>query len=282
MIQRVRTNDGLELHGLIYKGPKTQSVVLHCHGMAGNFYENRFVDIVGTRLVSEGIDFCAMNNRGHDFIADFIVEKSDKLEYARIGQVYERIEDSIKDIAAWVDHLKDQGYTRIILMGHSLGAVKAVLYAHVHQAKLSGLILASPPDMMGLAKKERDFAKKMEQAVLLVKSSKEKQLIDGQVFDNYPISAGSFVNFFSEGSKTDMFPIKEGKVSQELRSITLPMTVVFGEKDHCFDYDPTEIISFFKKHVPHAKLTVIPTADHVYLGAEKCLAQELCDFAKRL
>lgn len=281
MIHRVKTEDGVELQGMLYTPQKkVDCVVLHCHGMAGNFYENRFVNVVGVKLVAEGIAFCAMNNRGHDFIADFLVEKSGKIECKRIGQVYERIEDSVKDIVAWINYLKNQGYNKVILMGHSLGAVKAVLYAKKYQDTLSGLVLASPPDMLGLAKAENDFNQKMEEAKELVLAGKDDELLNGRVFDNYPISAGTFLNFFSEGSEADVFPIKVGRKSEQLSKVKLPMFVIFGEKDNCFEYDPKGITAFFKKNTPTAKMAVIPRANHVYLGEEHAFAQEVCGFVK--
>ena len=164
-LERVKTKDGLELQGLLYVPEnKPRIVVLHCHGMAGNFYENRFVNVTGLKLASCGIAFCAMNNRGHDFISDFIVEKNGKIEHERVGEVNERVEDAVKDIAAWIGFLKQKGFSKLVLMGHSLGAVKAVLYAKGFQNELNGLILASPPDMHGLAKAEKDFEDKMKKA----------------------------------------------------------------------------------------------------------------------
>lgn len=280
-LERVKTEDFLELQGLPYiPEKKTDIVVLHCHGMAGNFYENRFVNVTGLKLISEGIAFCAMNNRGHDFIADFIVEKNGKIEYRRIGEVYERIEDSVKDIAAWVNFLKAKGFTKLILMGHSLGAVKAVLYASEHQHQLSGLILASPPDMLGLARNEKDFGKKIKEAKELVDSKQENTLLKETVFDSYPISAGTYLNLFGDDSAANVFSIKSGKESEKLKAISIPLLIIFGEKDECFDYNPEGITKFFRKQSPDATFTILPNANHIYLNEENAFAKKVVEFVK--
>lgn len=65
---RIYIKDGLELHGLLYKpDKKTNKVVAHVHSMAGNFYENKFLDNLAKILTSNGIAFCPFNNRssGH-------------------------------------------------------------------------------------------------------------------------------------------------------------------------------------------------------------------------
>ncbi len=282
-LERVKTEDFLELHGLLYvPKQKTDTVVLHCHGMAGNFYENRFVNITGLKLVSEGIAFCAMNNRGHDFIADFIVEKDGKIEYKRIGEVYERIEDSVKDIAAWVDFLKAKGFTKIILMGHSLGAVKAVLYASEHQQRLSGLILASPPDMLCLARNEKDFSKKIKEAKELVASKQENVLLKETVFESYPISAGTYLNLFGDDSAADVFSISSEKEPKKLKSVSVPLLILFGENDDCFNYNSEGITKFFKTHAPDAKFIILSNANHTYLNEEKTFAKTVAEFVKEV
>ena len=280
-LERVKTEDGFELQGLLYM-PENEAkiVVLHCHGMAGNFYENRFVNITGLKLASQGIAFCAMNSRGHDFISDFIVEKDGKIEYKRVGEFYERVEDAVKDIAAWIDFLMQKGFSKIILMGHSLGAVKAVLYTKDHQQELSGLILASPPDMYGLAKAEKDFEQILKEAKELVGKGKEKTLLSGKVYDWYPISAGTYLNLCTEGSPADIFSIESGREAKALLELKLPRLLIFGEKDDCYDYNPKSILNFFKKYLKDAKIEILPKANHVYLNEEEVFARTVLQFAQ--
>jgi hypothetical protein len=54
---RIFSDDGLELQGLFCL-PRTMKrrpfAILHIHGLAANFYANRFIDIVADKLVSKG------------------------------------------------------------------------------------------------------------------------------------------------------------------------------------------------------------------------------------
>ena len=63
---RIQTSDGIELDGLYCEAEGASGpAVIHIHGMAGNFYESRFVDAIADRLASLGIAFLTANNRGH-------------------------------------------------------------------------------------------------------------------------------------------------------------------------------------------------------------------------
>jgi hypothetical protein len=123
---RVRTEDGLELHGFLCpnqrskgKGQKAESAertgVLHVHGWDGNFYENRFIYEAARVCTACGLSFLSLNNRGHDYIADILRERAGSkrpetrvqraepgtkgtLDYLQLGGVYERMADCVPDI----------------------------------------------------------------------------------------------------------------------------------------------------------------------------------------
>ena len=64
---RVVTSDKLVLHGVLYTPEKgTDKVVVHIHGMGGNFYENHFVDLMAEEFTKNGVAFLTGNNRGHE------------------------------------------------------------------------------------------------------------------------------------------------------------------------------------------------------------------------
>ena len=69
---RIEAEDGLELVGFYAAPPGSAArrAVLHIHGMAGNFYENRFVSTVCNTVVAKGLAFLTVNNRGHDYRSD--------------------------------------------------------------------------------------------------------------------------------------------------------------------------------------------------------------------
>ena len=69
----------------------------------------------------------------------------------RLGSAYERVEQCLEDLDAWLVWA-DERYQRVILLGHSLGAIKA-LYYQVHRSpqslqtlpSLRQVIAISPP-----------------------------------------------------------------------------------------------------------------------------------------
>src|SRR5258708_4101905 len=118
---RVVTEDKLILQGLLYEpDQKTDKIILHVHGMAGNFYENKFLDVMAKTFTDNGWALLVPNTRGHDFISDFPVA-GEKEEYKRIGNFREKFEECVLDIKAWLDFASTENYRDVVLQGHSLG-----------------------------------------------------------------------------------------------------------------------------------------------------------------
>lgn len=128
-LQRIYTKDNLELHGLLYEPMKaTKTVVAFVHGMAGNFYENKFLDHLAKKLTDNNIAFCPFNNRGNGQITMFLKKTKEGIKYEVIGNSYENFEECLIDIEAHINFLEKQGFQNIHLCGHSLGAPKATYY----------------------------------------------------------------------------------------------------------------------------------------------------------
>src|SRR5579862_6619952 len=128
-LKRIYASDGLELVGLLYEPDKaTESILVHTHGMGGNFYENRFLDFIAETLTSNGIAFFTFNNRGCETFKDFSKIVENKKTFVRIGNAYEVFEECIWDIKAAIDAASGWGFKDVHLSGHSLGAPKVIYY----------------------------------------------------------------------------------------------------------------------------------------------------------
>ncbi|MCK4511125.1 alpha/beta hydrolase, partial [bacterium] len=146
---RVRAGDGLELVGF-YASPEggARRAILHMHGLAGNFYENRFIDSICDAVVGKGLAFLAFNNRGHDYRSDNLRGEGDQTSYSPGGTAWDIYDDCIHDIAGSADFLASRGQSEIYFEGHSLGACKIVYYlSECHDKRAVGTVLISPPDM---------------------------------------------------------------------------------------------------------------------------------------
>src|SRR3989344_2326231 len=84
--QRMVTQDGLELVGLLYEPEQsTSKILVHVHGMAGNFYENKFLDAIAETLTKNNIAFLTFNNRGCELMKDLTKIVDGKRTIVRIG-----------------------------------------------------------------------------------------------------------------------------------------------------------------------------------------------------
>ena len=70
-----------------------------------------------------------VNTRGHDGISSTNAPVGRRLQ----GAAYEIVDACCHDVAAWLAWLRERGYRRLGLLGHSLGAVKAI-YSQAHRA----------------------------------------------------------------------------------------------------------------------------------------------------
>ncbi len=285
---RIYTSDKLRLDGLFFEpDKKSRIVVLHIHGMAGNFYENYFLDQMAKQFTDSGYAFLSGNTRGHDFIADFKIA-GPKEKYKRVGQVYEKFEDCVLDIEAWIKFLKSKGYDKIILQGHSLGACKAVYYQYKNsKSGIKAMVLASPPDMLGLVKKK--FLKKLfnqflREAKRLVAQGKGDHILSRKIWGWYYKSAKSFLNIFADGAKTDVFPILRGGSFKELESIKIPIFAFYGGKDDATVFSPKKDLVLLDKHIKsnNSKTLIIDNASHSYFNHEKEVAREVTKWIKEI
>ena len=143
------TSDGLELQGF-WADKGSEVAVFHSHGTSGDFYTHKFIEVEGEKLSADGSSFLTANNRGHDVFADLRKHSKGKVEWSTIGGGFEKFEDCVFDIKAWVDFLEKQGVKKIILQGHSLSQ-KILYYQHKEKdSRVIGQIHLSPQNDAGL------------------------------------------------------------------------------------------------------------------------------------
>ena len=237
------TSDSLRLQGIHYGSEKKDSCVLLIHGMSGNFIENYFAHVLGQKLAKNYIGFIYSHNRGYNHINDIVTKKGNlKLKRGigyktkRIGAIYERFLESEIDIEGWIGKCRELGYKKIILLGHSLGCNKAVHYYYKNHPKdVTGIILASPPDMVGLAKLTKyqpSYEKLLKEARKNVADGKPRKLLSDQLWNWYQLSSQTFLDLCEEGGPADNLPVlRNPKKFPELESVSVPILGIMGEKD---------------------------------------------------
>ncbi len=263
---RTKTKDDLFLDGLIYRSKdNAKTVIINIHGTAGNFYIHNFIDEMSIEYTKNNIDFMAVNNRGHDFVSEF--QKANDKNTKIIGYAYEKFDDCIYDISAWVDLASKLKYRNIILQGHSLGAIKTTYYIYkTRDKKVKGLILASPPDIVGLfSKKEKPVS--LTNNLLLINNRSSFQLISKRTFDELRKKDGH----------ADIFNTYDPNKNSVLKEINIPIFAFFGNIKEATIMNPLKALEILHKKSQKTNFSfkVIHGANHVYYKKEKIVAKEV-------
>lgn len=267
---RINSIDNIEQPGILYSPNKgTNKIVIHVHGLNGNFYENRFIDTLAKSYTDNNYAFLTFNNRGRDFITELL--KDD--DFTIIGGSLERFKDCILDIDGVVNWVKNNGYNEIILEGHSYGCNKVLYYYnHKKDNSIKKIVLLAPCDIPSEGKKflsEDEYEKAKIESTKLVQENKENELIDFSVMANGKIAAGTYYYDFLPGGENDFIRYADGEdgKSEILNNIDIPTLVIFGDVDECVLTQPIEVVKkYLINNLKYCDIQIIEGADHSYTG----------------
>jgi pimeloyl-ACP methyl ester carboxylesterase len=143
---RAETRDGIFLDGALQRpaqtGPLPVDAFLLIHGTGSNFYAAGVLETFARQALERGTAVLRVNTRGHDGICSIPGRKGS----TRGGATYERIGDCPHDVTAWVNWLEAHGLPRVVLVGHSMGGVKAIFsQAHAPHPAVRAVVGISPP-----------------------------------------------------------------------------------------------------------------------------------------
>ncbi len=283
---RAETKDGLLIRGLFVPGDKNKPAVIHIHGFQGDFYTQEFVKKIAEKLRENNTAFISVQNRGTGIESELYTNAPG---YGRTGgSSYELLEEAYMDIDAWIKFLLDQGYTKVILQGHSLGTMKIVRYLSEgsHVDKVRKLILLAPFDIIQLAQDATNgkWKEYLEIAKQKVTEGKGLEIIPKEFLD-VRISYQTYVShhdnnefeyMFAFHDKTYNFPI--------LKRIEIPVKVVLGTDDSNLNtpnYDNTQqAVEVLKKNIKDCDVTLIKDANHSYTGFEDKITEEVLKFVE--
>jgi pimeloyl-ACP methyl ester carboxylesterase len=200
-----KTADNERLHGALFTPERTPSdlALLFVHGVAMNFYLPPLFTF-GQELASRGFHSFVINTRGHDWIS----RAGNLAKFG--GSAYENLEDCLPDLDGALDYLKQQRYRRIILIGHSLGAIKSIIYQGTRRrSDVVGIVSCSAPRQFfsERAARQAGFRELIEKAEALVAEGKGEELIPVGVGSTPGIfTARSHVNKYGRDDRNDCRP----------------------------------------------------------------------------
>ena len=256
------TSDQLRLDGL-WQAPTSGSdqAVLLLHGVGGTFYGTSLLSSIGQRLLESGYGVLRANTRGHDVVS--LAQVQDRFRFE--GAAFEQLSRCPRDIAAWLALMSERGVKKSIVIGHSLGALKAV-YAAAHDPAASPdiLISLSPPQLsytkLMNGPERESFAKTMEQAQQHVQQARYSELMQVKTPVPMIITAATYVDKYG--------PEEHYNFANFAHLVNCPSYYIYGEleltdKNAAFSAALSTLKSLpFKTNTPDFE--IISGANHFY------------------
>ena len=283
-IVRVKTSDGLDLHGLLIEpSSPSRTIIIHIHGSSGNFYGNKYFEELTKSVVDLGISYLSTNNRGNHV---YELEKGT----VYYGVSLEKFEDCILDIDAWIEFALEKGYENIILEGHSYGTEKIVYYMNKgkYVDKVKAITLLGFSDNVGTQiKYEKRVGKSFRKEAEMLENKDEGWKLLSDYFGlcgEMPISAQTYLHGFTEDSENAVaLPLRKGKDLTFFQNIKVPILGVISDNEESeYTIIPIkEAIELLKSENSLAEAYIIEGTNHMFDGKEKELIDKIVDFLKR-
>lgn len=252
------STDLLPLPGLLFekssKISKTVAVFLHGNGDSSVFYKPE-INVWAEKLCSNNISFLAFNNRG----AHFTKRINGKNLY---GSSREIIKDCVLDIDGAINFLSGKGYQNFILIGHSTGANKAVLYNFLKpDNNIFAFILLAPGDDTGLAYKElqtENFFKALNTAKNKIDKGYGYKTVPKTIYHSL-LTYNALYDVINPDGQYNIFPYYEilNKVTLsnkekflEFKQLKKPTLIVYGEFDEYCYGDVLSCMKILKSFAP--------------------------------
>lgn len=284
-IIKVTTKDGHPLHGLFSEPKKNESIIIHFHGSAGNFYQSTFYPDLFKLAEEVNIAFLSTNSRGSD-----VYEVETGTKYT--GAAIEIFEECLFDIDAWIEFALSRGYKNIILEGHSFGTNKIQYYAlnGKHRSEIKALVLLGFTDSYGgqleyLKENNKNNDEVLKEAEELIRHNKPFQLLS-DLYINWgelPQTAQSYKSFMAPNSAlSNVLPLGQNKTFTNFKKIAIPMLGIVGDTGECTVIPPKDAVDRLNKENKNAEFHMIENCNHSYLGKEQELIKIIRDFLKNI
>lgn len=282
--------DGANLFGLLHRSEIVQSkeVVIATHGMGSSGIKPR-EDKIAKKLTENGIDYFTYNNRGSGIINEVRFPEGKRLQ----GTAYEDVEDCYYDVLGAIELMREKGYTRIHLQGHSLGSTKTIYTYNklINEnnkevlSKIKSIILLSLVDItevMGYLIKtsEQDI---VNYALQKEKEGKENQIIVTNIGFMPLVSVKTFLKYYRDNECIDFAKYKAQDFEfKALNNIKIPLFMRWGNVNELISIPADKLANLMNAKIKNDKrdISYIDGATHNYTGKEDCLADEILDFLK--
>jgi pimeloyl-ACP methyl ester carboxylesterase len=265
-----KTADSERLHGLLFTpiDAKSDLALLFVHGVAMNFYLPPLATL-GQALAERDYHCFVINTRGHDWIS----RAGNLTKFG--GATYETFEESLIDIDGALNYLAEQKYRRFILVGHSLGCVKSLLYEGERQrSDVIGVVCCSCPKQFYSARalEQPQFTELMSQAEQWVAKG------DGDKFLWAPASGGeglftakTYVNKYGRHENNDVRP--------HATRLGCPLLTIAGGAEQPYFLEYAQALA--DAAGANGACKIVPGANHFYARHESEVVDIIGEWLKR-
>ncbi len=265
------TSDQETLHGLLFRAAASAHpdvALVMIHGVAMSFYTGP-LPVFAEALAGRGHHAFSINCRGHDWIA-----RGGDLTAFR-GATYENFEDCVLDVDAAIDRLKQEGYTRFVLVGHSLGSVKSLYYQGTRRRDdVVGVISCSAPKQFYSARvgEDPEFEARM--------ASAESRVAEGQGEEFLWAPASGATGLFTYRTYVSKYGRHEtNDVRPHAARLGCPLLVTAGEIEAAYFREYAHELN--EAAGPgHCTCIIVPGANHFYAGCEAFMIDALDGWLK--
>lgn len=267
------TEDGLILPGVVLRPPRARrsAAIVWVHGLTGNFAGQR---ARCSPLAERGFVVVDGDNRGHDFGA--LVRRTEGAPLLA-GGGWELFDQSPFDVAAWIDVAESLGFPSVILVGHSLGALKVGYYqATRNDPRVLGIVAASPPAGAGLLNVEL-----VAEAERLVREGRGQDLLPwgSSGAGAGTVSAQTYLNRVRTNVDVYGFVTPNPRVLK----IQQPILALYGTEEPdvgaAAELEKIRLNALFS---PWVETQMIEGANHAYSGHEEDVGALIVEWAGRV
>jgi hypothetical protein len=282
---QVTASDGVRLHGALETpaasgdgAAPTIDAWLCIHGTGSNFYAASTLGGLAPKLLATGAAVLRANTRGHDVICTGPSAGG----HALLGAAFERVSEAPLDLRAWIEFLQSRGFSRIGLLGHSLGAIKAILtLAGENSPPVQALVAASPPRLsyehFRDSRQGAAFLENLATAEKLVAAGRGEELMLVQFPIAIYVTAEKFIDRYG--------PAENYNILRMLDRVQTPTLVTYGsleiQQHEAFQGMP-EAVEQRATAANRLQVAVVAGADHQYTACHDTLAMMIAKWLRRL
>jgi pimeloyl-ACP methyl ester carboxylesterase len=226
------TPDKILLHGFLSRPIRRSSdIVIHLHGLQGDFYGSSAISALAVAFPKAGFNFLSIEQRGSYVVNDKRKGRGRTSKIIMVGGALEKFEGCVHDIEGAIRFARKLGMKKIYLEGHSTGCQKTSYYlGKINNRFVKGLILIAPDDDYNITR--NDLGKKFKEAVAFAKKHKnEGDLMMPSKYLRGMTGVSRFLSYSDPKNAESKIFNYDLKRLYLFNKIKQPVLVIFGTKD---------------------------------------------------